>query len=138
MAVCTHLVPLTKREHDRSLLCVHPAFIFSSFNTPVTSPVERPSKCPRSVRGTTFLPSTSTISRSFKHSQLSNKHHTTPVATLSRSRQIREHMTDVSESAIKVVEALRRQPLQTVADMAAAAGIPLTMALRLSAFQVGP
>lgn len=37
-------------------------------------------------------------------------------------------MTDVSESVIKAVEALRRQPRQTVADIAAAAGLPLTKA----------
>lgn len=53
----------------------------------------------------------------------------TIVATARSSEQLRENLTDVSDPVIRAVETLsRRQPRQTVADIAATAGISLSSA----------
>lgn len=125
MAMSHHSQLSTKRPRSHPRPFSHPTFITCSFtsSTTITSSSTTPLLSP--LRCSSFIPTTKTLRTT--RLRIATPLSKTVVSQVG-SGQLRENLTDVSETVLRAVESLSRQPRQTVADIAAAAGIPLSKA----------
>lgn len=119
-AGCAALPICAKRARPR-LLC-HQAFIVTTLPNSIQRQTVPGGLC--YTFHTSFLPQ---AARKTRAAPLPSRLRERPAIIAARnSEQVRENLTNVSESIIRAVESLSRQPRQTVADIAAAAGVSLT------------